>query len=246
MKIEPQLLKFLKGETFQTSLFVDIGKSKHCIISREAAITEMIKNQNVIHIGCSDHIPVIKQKISDNTWLHKLITDNAKNCIGIDIDRDSIDFIKKETDFQNVFHGDILTDNFEGINEKNWDYVVLGEIVEHLDNPVNFLKVFKERYGDKVSKFIITVPNIYNLHQFKNMINYLEIINSDHRFWFTPYTIAKVLVSAGYNPEKITYANLQSLNVKELIIRKIKRISRFKVAYPFYYYKTIIITGNIN
>jgi hypothetical protein len=246
MKLDPQILKFLKGDAFQTSLFVDIGKSKHRIISREAAITEMIKNENVIHIGCSDHIPVIKQKINNNTWLHKLITDNANNCIGIDIDRDSIDFIKKETGFQNVFHGDILSDNFEGINEINWDCVVFGEIVEHLDNPVNFLKVFKERYGDKVSKFIITVPSIYNLHQFKNMMNYLEIINSDHRFWFTPYTIAKVLVSAGYNPEKITYANLQSLSIGELILRKIKRIAGFKVEYPFYYFNTIIITGNIN
>jgi len=246
MKIEPQILKYLKGEAFQTSLFVDIGKEKHRIISRESAIIEMIRNQNVIHIGCSDHIPVIKQKISNNTWLHKLITDNAKNCIGIDIDQDSIDFIKKETVFQNVFHGNILTDNFEGINEKNWDYVVFGEIVEHLDNPVNFLKVFKEKYGGKVSKFIITIPSIYNLHQFRNMMNYLEIINSDHRFWFTPYTIAKVLVSAGYNPEKITYANLQSLNIRELIIRKIKRIARIRVEYPFYYFNTIIISGNIN
>jgi hypothetical protein len=246
MKIEPEVLKYLKGETFKTSLFVDIGKSKHKIISREASITEMISNQNVIHIGCSDHIPVITQKISNNTWLHKLITDNAKKCIGIDIDRESIDFIKKETEYRNVFHGDILTDNIEKINERNWDWVVFGEIIEHLDNPVNFLKVFKERYGDKVSKFIITVPSIYNVHQFKNMMNYLEIINSDHRFWFTPYTIAKVLVSAGYNPEKISYANLQSLSIKELIIRKIKRVMGMKTEYPFYYFNTIIITGNIN
>ena len=246
MKIEPEVLKYLKGEAFKTSLFVDIGKSKHRIISREAAITEMIRDKNVIHIGCSDHIPVIKQKISNNSWLHKLITDNAKNCIGIDIDRESIEFIKKETEYHNVFHGDILTDSFEGIDKKNWDYVVFGEIVEHLDNPVNFLKVFKARYGEKVTRFIITVPSIYNIHQFKNMKNYLEIINSDHRFWFTPYTIAKVLVSAGYNPEKITYANLQSLNIKELIIRKIKRIAGIKVGYPFYYFNTLIITGNIN
>lgn len=246
MKLEPQILKYLKGDAFQTSLFVDIEKTKHRIISRESAIIEMIRNQNVIHIGCSDHIPVIKQKISNNTWLHKLITDNSKNCIGIDIDRESIEFIKKETGFQNVFYGNILSDNFECLDERKWDYVVFGEIVEHLDNPVNFLKVFKERYGDKVTKFIITVPSIYNLHQFRNMRNYLEIINSDHRFWFTPYTIAKILVSAGFNPEKITYANLQSLSIKELIIRKIKRIFRLKVRYPFYYFNTIIITGNIN
>jgi hypothetical protein len=246
MKIEPEVLKYLKGETFKTNLFVDIGKSRHKIISREAAIIDLIRDQNIIHIGCSDHIPVINQKISNNTWLHKLITDNAKNCIGIDIDKESIDFIRKETEYRNVFHGDILTDNFEMINESNWDYVVFGEIIEHLDNPVNFLKVFKERYGNRINKFIITVPSIYNLHQFKNMMNYLEIINSDHRFWFTPYTIAKVLVSAGYNPEKINYANLQSLGIKELIIRKIKRIIGLRTEYPFYYYNTIIITGNIN
>jgi len=246
MKIEPEVLKYLRGEAFKTSLFVDIGKSKHRIISREAVITDMINNKNVIHIGCSDHIPVIKQKISNNTWLHKLITDNAKNCVGIDIDKESIEFIRKETEYQNVFQGDILSDNFEAINNKKWDYVVFGEIVEHLDNPVNFLKVFKERYGDRVDKFIITVPSIYNIHQFKNMMNYIEIINSDHRFWFTPYTITKVLVSAGYDPEKITYTNLQSLNIRELIIRKLKRITGLNTGYPFYYFNTIIITGNIN
>ena len=246
MKIEPEVLKYLKGEAFKTSLFVDIGKAKHRIISRESAVTEMIKDKNVIHVGCSDHIPVIKQKISNNSWLHKLITDNAKNCIGIDIDSESIEFIKKETEYHNVFHGDILTDRFEVIDEKNWDYVVFGEIVEHLDNPVNFLKVFKTKYGEKVTRFIITVPSIYNIHQFKNMKKYLEIINSDHRFWFTPYTIAKVLVSAGYSPERIIYANLQSLNIKELIIRKIKKITGIKVGYPFYYFNTIIITGTIN
>ena len=244
MKIEPGVLKYLNGETFKKSLTVEIGRSKHRIISREAAITEIIRNKNVIHIGCSDHIPVIKQKISNNTWLHKLLTDNAKNCIGIDIDRESIEFIKKETEYQNVFHGDILTDSFEGIEEKNWDYVVFGEIVEHLDNPVNFLKVFKEKYGKNVSGFIITVPSIYNKAQLRNMMHYKEIINSDHRFWFTPYTISKVLASAGYKPDKITYSNLQKLSVPELIIRKLKLLTGIKVKYPFYYFKTIIISGN--
>ena len=36
---------------------------KYWIISREAAITEIIKNKDVIHIGCSDHIQIINEKI---------------------------------------------------------------------------------------------------------------------------------------------------------------------------------------
>jgi hypothetical protein len=78
------------------------------------------------------------------------------------------------------------------------------------------------------------------------MLNYREVINSDHRFWFTPYTISKILVSASYNPEKISYSNLQSLNIRDLIKRKIKRIAGMKVEYPFYFFKTIIISGKIN
>ena len=246
MKIDPEVLQYLNGETFNKSLTVEIGKSKHRIISRETAITEIIRNKNVIHIGCSDHIQIINEKIKNNTWLHKLITDNASNCIGIDIDKESIEFIKKELGYKNVYHGDILTDDFKIINEDRWDYAVFGEIIEHLDNPVNFLKVFKEKYGKNVSGFIITVPSIYNRSQFRNMMQYKEIINSDHRFWFTPYTISKVLASAGYKPEKITLFKPSELSVSQLIIRKLKILAGIKVEYPFYYFKTIIISGNIN
>jgi hypothetical protein len=246
MKIDPQVLKYLRGEAFQTSLNIDIGKEKHQIITRESAIAEIIKGKAVVHVGCSDHIQVITEKIRNNTWLHKLINDNANRCFGIDIDKESIEFIKNELGYENVFCANILTDDINQINESKWDYAVFGEIIEHLDDPVNFLKVFKTKYGNSISRFIITVPSIYNKRQFTNMMNYREVINSDHRFWFTPYTIAKVLVSAGYDPERINYANLQSLSIKELIIRKIKKIIGIKVEYPFYYFSTIIITGTIN
>ncbi len=246
MKIDPQVLKYLKGEAFQSSLNVELSKEKHGMISRESAITAIIRNTDVIHIGCSDHLQIIKDKIKNNIWLHKLISENSKNCIGIDIDKESIEFIKKELGYNNVFYGNILTDEFKNISESKWDYVVFGEIVEHLDDPVYFLKVFKAKYGENVSRFIITVPTVYNKRQFTNMMNYREVINSDHRFWFTPYTISKVLVSAGYNPDKIIYSNLQSLNIRDLIKRKIRKILGMKIEYPFYYFSTMIITGNIN
>ena len=246
MKIEPQVLKYLKGEAFQSSLNVEISKEKHQMITRESAITEIIRNTDVIHIGCSDHIQIINDKIKNNIWLHKLISENSKRCIGIDIDRESIEFIKKELGYQNVFYGNILTDEFKNITESKWDYAVFGEIVEHLDDPVHFLKVFKTKYGENVSRFIITVPTVYNKRQLTNMLNYREVINSDHRFWFTPYTISKVLVSAGYNPDKIIYSNLQSLNIRDLIKRKIRKILGMRIEYPYFYFSTMIITGKIN
>lgn len=246
MKIGSEILGYLKGTEFSNSLEINLEKTKYIAVSREDAITEMIRNSDVIHLGCSDHKPIIAEKIKNNKWLHKLITDNAKSCVGIDIDRDSIEFITRELGYSNVRHGDIMKDSFPEISEKKWDYIVLGEIVEHLDNPVDFLRKIKEKYGNNVNKFIITVPSIYNESQIRHMFQYKEVINSDHRFWFTPYTITKLLFSAGLIPDKISYANVQSLNFTQLAIRKMKRILRLAEKYPFYYFNTMIITGTLN
>jgi len=245
MKINPEILKYLKGESFKSNLTVDLDRIKHDVISREVIITSIIKGKDVIHIGCSDHIQIINEKIRNNTRLHKLITENAGKSIGIDIDKESIDYVKKELGYQNVYSGNILKDDFKSITERKWDYAVFGEIIEHLDNPVSFLEVFRNRYRSYVRKFIITVPNIYCINQYRNMMEFREKINSDHRFWFTPYTISKILVSAGFTPEKITYSNLYHLNNYDLIIRKIKRILGIQPKYPFYYFSTMIITGDI-
>ncbi len=246
MKLNQEVLRYLKGELFQTTLAVNIEKKRHPVISRESAITQIINNRSVIHIGCSDHISVINEKIKNNIWLHKLITDNSIKCAGIDIDQESIDYLKNELGYSNVFCGNVLTDDFPAITDETWDYVVFGEIIEHLDDPVMFLKTFKSRFGDYIDRFIITVPNIYNKRQYMNMKKYTEIINSDHRFWFTPYTISKILVSAGYNPEQITYSNLERLTTYELILRKFRQAAGLKISYPFYYFNTIIISGKIN
>jgi 2-polyprenyl-3-methyl-5-hydroxy-6-metoxy-1,4-benzoquinol methylase len=244
MKIGPEVFSYLKGEEFKNNLTFNIDRRDQEDISREAAIIRLIEGKKVIHVGCSDHIQIIREKIKNNIWLHKLITEKASKCIGIDIDEESIRFLKNELNYENVFHGNIISDDLPMITAEKWDYAVLGEMVEHLDNPVDFLGTLRKKYGPYISRFIITVPNIYNRSQLSNMISYREIINSDHRFWFTPYTISKVLVSAGYKPEEIIFCNRQKLNTFQLAIRKIKKMSGTKESYPYYFFRTMIIQAS--
>lgn len=245
MDISQELKKYLRGEIFSNSLTVDLDRDSLEASPRENVITEIVKGMSVIHVGCSDHIPLIRDKIAANKWLHKLITDNSEKCIGIDIDSESIEFIKRELGYKNVVHGNIITDDIDALINGEWDYVVFGEVIEHLDNPAEFLSAFRVKYGMNVERFIVTVPNVFTSKNLKNMLQFREEINSDHRFWFTPYTISKLLVSAGLNPEKITYANLMSLGTFRLISRKVKRIFRLPVKYPFYYFNTLIVTGTL-
>lgn len=245
MRIDKELLRYLSGELFTTNLVFNIEKTKYPAFAREKLIVDIIKNKRVIHIGCSDHLEVIEEKIKNNIWLHKLITEAATECIGIDIDSKSIDFLREKLKYTNVFKGNILTDELKIVTEKEWDYVVFGEIIEHLNDPVSFLKTFRQKYQDNVTNFIVTVPNVLSSEQMNNMKNYKEIINSDHRFWFTPYTISKVLMSAGFIPEEIAFGNRQSLSTSGLIKRKLLRIFGREPLYPFYYFRTMIVSGKI-
>lgn len=47
-------------------------------------------------------------------------------------------------------------------------------------------------------KLVVTVPNALRVQNGLNARHGCEIINSDHRFWFTPFTISKVLSRGGF------------------------------------------------
>ena len=101
----------------------------------------------------------------------------------------------------------------EEVKDMQFDYVILGEMLEHVNDPVFFLRNIKEKLKSNVSKIIITVPNALRFRRvfdrFYNRGNRIneEYINSDHRYWFTPYTIAKVCMQSGIYPEKLFFCD---------------------------------------
>jgi hypothetical protein len=82
--------------------------------------------------------------------------------------------------------------------------VILGEVLEHIDNPVKFLTVLDDKINSIASAVIITVPNAWQYLNWKKALKGIEVINSDHRYWFTPYTICKVATCAGLSLQSLT------------------------------------------
>ncbi|MBE9547614.1 MAG: hypothetical protein IMF10_09025 [Proteobacteria bacterium] len=101
--------------------------------------------------------------------------------------------------------------------------------MEHVDNPVLFLDSIKRKYSKHIDKLIITVPNAFKIENFIFIKNdNIEMINSDHRYWFTPYTLGKVVTRACLKIEG--YGFFQSYQVtrgsemeKELLINPAMR-----------------------
>ena len=222
--------KWLNGDEISNGYIFDFS-GERIFPKRIDAIIEILKKKknSIIHLGCTDHLDLIDKKIQNGTWLHKIITDNSESCIGFDINELAVKHCN-EIGWGNVFHADmigevgkcksILNENAFRMNskEKVYDYIIAGEVLEHTDNPVAFLKAINELYYDIVDKIIITVPNVLRPSVFKDALHGFEGINTDHRYWFTPYTICKVAYMAGLIPEELFFAGDYFTGKKSLLL----------------------------
>ena len=123
--------------------------------------------------------------------------------MGIDIDEAGIAFLKKELGYTDVKALDISAKPSSIVTASHWDYMVLAEIVEHFDNPVEYLTRIRKFYREHIDQLIVTVPNALAAGNFRHATAGTEHINSDHRYWFTPYTISKVLTRVGFQMDVI-------------------------------------------
>ena len=64
--------------------------------------------------------------------------------------------------------------------------------------------------------------NAWRFGSIRGALNNTEIINSDHRFFFTPYTIAKVAIDAGYAPVEVKMATfMRAGKLKSMLLRQL-------------------------
>lgn len=205
MIFEESVGDFLHGRKFIGSLHVKISTAFGKPLNRTEFLTDLVKGKKVIHLGCVDHLPLVDSKIKSNTWLHKLLCERSERCLGIDINKEGIEYIKSIGFPDSIYHDMLSGEKAVSILENKWDYLILGEILEHVDNPVLFLSDIQKKYGTEIKHIVITVPNGLRFINFKNVIKHKEVINSDHRYWFTPYTLAKICTNAGLKVESFQF-----------------------------------------
>lgn len=203
---------------------IKISKKEKTVLTRISYLLRLVENRNIVHIGFADHIELIDEKIQRDIWLHNKLIQCSKLCVGIDINTDAVEYIKKNYKIENIFRLDILNEELPPLlKNKKWDYVLLGEILEHVNSPILFLEKLRMKFKDYASSIILTVPNALRISNFQNVFRYTEKINTDHRYWFTPYTLAKILSLAGYKICFFDYCHYKNFRygfIKEYLLRK--------------------------
>lgn len=244
MKFNPETYNYLSGKLFSAGIDISFADEKYPDQSRISKILELTKNKRVIHVGCADHLPLIEEKIKNKKWLHGLLLENTTECLGVDINDKAVNFITNKLKIKNVFCFNILENNPIFQSTEQWDFMVLGEIIEHIDNPVAFLKELKERYQGKVDKLIITAPNIYNLLTISDIKKNIENINTDHRYWFSPFTLSKILVQSNFSDSELFFVERVKLPFFRALIKRIKSLLGLPLLFNANCFSTLVLVAN--
>jgi SAM-dependent methyltransferase len=223
MELDGRIDRYVMGADFSELLSVHVRQSGRPR-QRAELLQELVRGKSVLHIGCVDHIPHLGEKIRNGTWLHARLAAVAAASIGIDVNREGVELLRDRYDIRNVIHGDIAAPEIiPRLAEQYWAYALLGEVIEHVDNPVAFLRAIADTYRSLIGRFIITVPNAFRAGNILSAFRSCELINSDHRYWFTPYTILKIVHRASLRVEALElcqYSPTQGLTriVKDAVL----------------------------
>lgn len=223
MKFNDEVLKHLTGEKFSNGLRILVAEPENTIVNRVEFIKNLVKGKKVIHLGFTDHIPLIKDKIRNNNWLHKILCESAELCIGVDIYKEAVDYVRDNFNVDDIYTHDVTGDEkLTRITENQWDFLIIGEVLEHIDNPVYFLNRIKNNYGQYIKNIVVTVPNAFDISNIKLLKKNTELINTDHRYWFTPFTLAKVCVRAGFEIDYYSFCNsyLPEKRINKYLLKK--------------------------
>lgn len=216
MKYNSEELEYLKGVKFSNgNKFRLINQSDY--LNRDDYLIHLSKDKTIMHLGFVDHVPLIDEKIKKEKWLHKKLMDASKLCFGVDINKSGIDYIKKRYSYDHLYAIDVINDELpEEIKREKIDYLLIPDVIEYIGNPVAFLKAIKEKLTN-VDKVVLTTPNAFRLNNFIYSLKNIELINTDHRFWFTPYTLSKIVVDAGFEIENIGFYEHGRLGRKRIL-----------------------------
>ena len=114
-------------------------------------LIKKIKNDSkILELGCGQ-----------SKGLRYLVSHNyikQENAYGIDQSDVAIEFLKKKLPKANLEQGDIFSLKF---NDDTFDYVLMMEVIEHLEDPLKVLKEV-ERVLKPNGELIISFPNYIN------------------------------------------------------------------------------------
>lgn len=140
--------------------------------------------------------------------------------VGIELDAGAAAIARKRID--DVYRGDVR--EIVAILDEQFDWIIGGDIVEHLDEPWSFLADLR-RLAKPGGKLLLSLPNLSNASVVADLLHgrfdyvYMGLTCVGHLRFFTKQSIADMLSIAGWEVVDIAPQDLAATPARDELVR---------------------------
>lgn len=167
------------------------------MVDRIDFLADQARSRRVIHVGFVDTGCRSMQNTA-GTWLHAHLAHGATSLVGIDVDEVGVK--EAEVAGYEAYAVDCRDrEAVEALEIAPAQLVIAGEVIEHVDDPGNFLAGLHALVAPG-GQLIITTPNAYGLFNVFASLAHREINHPDHVVMFTWRTLTNLASRHGWRP----------------------------------------------
>jgi 2-polyprenyl-3-methyl-5-hydroxy-6-metoxy-1,4-benzoquinol methylase len=178
---------------------------------RDDYVLALARGQRVLHFGFLDS-PFLDGKVTKGELLHLRLKEEASALFGVDIDPAALERYRELTgDSENVIwdvQAALAGAAEEALSQpgrRRFDLIVFAEILEHLRNPGLALDALRTLCGIHGATLCVTVPNALSAVAFANAVDGIESVHPDHRAYYSPYTLRKLLEDSRFDVQELSF-----------------------------------------
>lgn len=140
-------------------------------------LINQVSGKSCLDIGCIEHDLSYTERPS---WKHKKIVEAASHVVGVDILEEYAKTLNERG--YDIRVCDATSDIYLG---EKFDAVVMGDVIEHVENPVKLLR-FAIRHLNEGGKVYTKTPNPYYIDNILKFAKSKDFVNFEHIAWYTP------------------------------------------------------------
>jgi SAM-dependent methyltransferase len=162
-------------------------------VRRSSYVAEHCRGKVVLDLGCRDETALMK--CDTPHWLHGEIAKVAKRVVGVDNSKDVPPEGMVSAPNARILHGDVNRLE-EVVQDAEIEILVAGELLEHLPEPLAFLRQIQRLYPGK--QLVLTTPNATSVANVLLAMAKRESNHHDHLQIFSIKTLNTLCLRAGF------------------------------------------------
>lgn len=163
---------------------ISTARQRDLVSDRIAYLSELARGKDVLDVGVVEHF---LDAYESPGWLHRHIARAASSCLGVDLLEQEVGKLA-EAGF-NVIARDLTKEPLS----QQFDLIVAGEVLEHVDAPGKFMSNCAAMLRPE-GRLAITVPNPWSANAVikSSLRSHTFVDSADHVSWYDASTLLEL------------------------------------------------------